>query len=301
MTLSIPHLDPDLESQLREIVVQKQYVIDKTDNSNRWTSTISPKLVYRLNDIVEISTNEGEQFSQRPEGVDLIRAIQSIQDRIIAHLQDNFPTNPPFTIHRISEILLDSKKEGYDLINNVQILKYFNSISKLILVSTDVSDFPPTTFSEKSIIKSDVEVVEPIITSQASSISIPLVEIPWLKDENDGIKSSDISLDEGDSAHNMSNESPVNDDMIISPPPSDDKQVSSVGNLTETIAPSPIRRRRENEQDLSSSLILDNNENVSKRPRTDSVSKDESISTEDAKENIDESNEKITSNGDMTV
>ncbi|KAK6203583.1 uncharacterized protein RJT21DRAFT_28473 [Scheffersomyces amazonensis] len=279
MTLEIPELDQELQKLLQEIVTKKYYAIETTEDKEKWLK-ILPKLNERLETIANVSRDHGEQFGKRPEGVDLIKRIQSIKDRVLQHLNYNFPKYPPFTIYRLSEILVNSSREGYDLIDNVHILKYFNSLAKLIFVSTDVSEFPITTFSLGSTVSNDeLQVVEPIITSQ-SSINIPLVEIPWLKEkeekEEKSIPSSDISIDEEHESH-------VNDDMIISPPPPVEEE--KVNNITKTvnmniteITPSPVRRRRgeeEEEELLSSSPVTNSDENVTKRFKPENSKPDE--------------------------
>ncbi|KAK6456009.1 uncharacterized protein RJT20DRAFT_5415 [Scheffersomyces xylosifermentans] len=181
MTLSIPELDVELEATLQHIVETRTF--DPDTEPEKWSKTILPAIITRLNLISEIASSQGEQFNTRPEGVDLPSAISSTNSRIVRQLQQAFVEHPPFTIVRIAEILLNPKQEGYDLVNNSQILKYFNSLAKIVFVSSSITDFPPTTFSNVNgkVEEPSNEVVEPVITSQ-TLVNIPLVAIPWLSE-----------------------------------------------------------------------------------------------------------------------
>ncbi|KAL6451629.1 hypothetical protein SBY92_002934 [Candida maltosa Xu316] len=87
-------------------------------------------------------------------------------------------TSPPFTIHRIAEIVLDPNGQGYNLTNNAQFLKYFNSLKKVFIVSSTVAEFPAVELPNK-----DEDVTVPTIGPIANNVT--LVEIPWLKKDKE--------------------------------------------------------------------------------------------------------------------
>lgn len=156
MTLSLPSLDQELSKPLLEIVHNRKH--DKYINS-RWSEGVLPRILSRLDVIVEIS-KAGEQYGKRPKGVDLHSAIAEVKDTISQHLSETFQNSPPYTIVRLGELLLDPDREGYYLVNNVEILKYLNSLAKVVLVSSEIVDYPPITFLTEL---ESTELIEPTL------------------------------------------------------------------------------------------------------------------------------------------
>lgn len=87
--------------------------------------------------------------------------------KLVDHLNNYFQKSPPFTILRLSELLIDPTKQGYKLDNEKNIKKYLNSLSSVIVVSSTVKDFPEPELK--------IDVKEPYE-------DIPLIKIPWLEE-----------------------------------------------------------------------------------------------------------------------
>lgn len=256
--LMIPPLEPRLAEILEDVVFSKQY---KELPQAKWSSDILPKLIIRLEEIASISNKDGERYSsKRPRGVDLPQSINRTKDKIVKHLKDVFLDKPPFTIQRIAEIILHPEREGYILSNNTQVLKYFNSFSKLVVVASSIFDYPEVTFVNPTLGGSKTTNPPTNQTVQ----TIPLVPIPWLKTESPGKE----KLSDGNSL--------VLDPMLISSPPADELQnvkgqkspedgtIYKHGN---TPSASPSRRRRE--KDASEMQSESTHEYAAKRARID--------------------------------
>lgn len=256
--LVIPPLEPQLAETFEDVVFSKQY---KELPNAIWSSDILPKLIIRLEEIASISDKYGERYSKRPRGVDLPQSINRTKDKIVKHLEDVFLDKPPFTIQRIAEIMLHPEKEGYALSNNTQVLKYFNSFSKLVVVASSIFDYPEVTFVNPTLGGSKTTNPPTNQTVQ----TIPLVPIPWLKTESP-VKEN---LPDGNSL--------VLDPMLISSPPADEQQNAKGQKNPEngsedykngnTPSVSPSRRRRE--KDANEMQSESTQEYAAKRARID--------------------------------
>ncbi|ABN64713.2 predicted protein [Scheffersomyces stipitis CBS 6054] len=278
MTLNIPALDVELDTSLHDIVVAQKY--DPNSDSGHWLNVILPKIIARLDLIAEIATSQGETYSVRPEGVDLHACISGNHRRIVTHLQQHFSTSPPFTIVRIAEILVDATKEGYDLFNNVQIFKYFNSLLKLVNVSSSVNDFPATTFSgdingngngngttHDDHDHIDKQIVEPVITSQSLG-NIPLVKIPWLS-EAKTTRKDDTTVDPENTT--------VEEVISASPLVENNSQKNGTTEIDKKQESIPVRRRREQENYKApdeGSESSEENQTTVKKPKTNGSTTD---------------------------
>lgn len=177
--LEIPELDPELKTELTNIIDNKTFCPSKSKLN--WETGILPKLITRLDQLSELS-QQGNQFG-KPKNVDLPETIKKINETIKKHLVTSKTISPPFTIYRIAEMIMDPNSQGYNLIDNDQLLKYFNSLKKVFIVSSTVAEFPP------------VELCNEVTEEESKSTrrvanNISLIEIPWLitseKDNNDG-------------------------------------------------------------------------------------------------------------------
>jgi hypothetical protein len=200
MTLCIPSLDEELSRPLQEIVEDRKFDKYKDD---LWKKELLPKIISRLDLIVEMSKT-GEQYGKRPQGVELHKAISDANVKICRHIEETFQNGPPYTILRLAELLLDSGREGYHLINNVEILKYLNSLCKVVLVSSEILDFPPTTFlSEESL--ENTELIEPFLRGlgKGEKTSVPIEtreskNTEPIKSDSSELRSSDPEFESSD-------------------------------------------------------------------------------------------------------
>lgn len=283
--LEIPSLDPGLAAALEEVIALKQYSEKSKFN---WSSDILPKLIERLVVIQEISSKANENHNKGPRGVDIPLEIKKKNEKIIDQLKRVFLDKPPFTIQRIAEIVICPEKEGYVLSSKAQVLKYFNSLCKLVVVATSCSDYPEVSFLS--------HVPEGPKTgntpTKQTAQTIPLVQIPWLKPASDrqGNSSDTTNLDP----------------MLISPPPGKNKQGEvrkdpESNTIKDTsiqeLSKSPSRRRREKDANEAYSEAVQ--EYVAKRARTDKLSPCQPRRTEMDENEMDISNstlEEITTN-----
>lgn len=200
MPFEIPELDSELKDELNIVVINKTYYPSKSNLS--WETGILPKLIARLDQLCRLS-QQGERFG-KPKGVDLPETINKINETIKKHLVSNLTSSPPFTIYRIAEMIIDPDNQGYNLIDNNQLFKYFNSLKKVFIVSSSVEDFPPVELTTESGTNEDTKPIRQI----ANNIS--LVEIPWLANNTKEIKTTqkrkDLeSTDENESNKKMKN------------------------------------------------------------------------------------------------
>jgi hypothetical protein len=183
----VPELDPELQSSLSKIIDRKTY------EGNDWELIILPRLIVYLRNLQQLAISDGEQFNDHPATIDLKKSITDLHSTILHRLNQTFKENPPFTILRIAEILCNPSSNGYNLVNNANLFKYFNSLSKLTLVSSNVSEYEPVSFGTNF---TNTCGTPPVILSQ--SVNVQLVEIPWLKNkreqEDTKTAKSDLSL-----------------------------------------------------------------------------------------------------------
>lgn len=171
---NVPELDPELQSSLTEIIELKTY------EGNDWKLTILPRLITYLDKLQQLAITEGEQFNDHPATIDLKKSIADIYSTILRRLNQTFSEEPPFTIVRVAEIVCNPGSNGYNLVNNANLFKYFNSLSKLTLVSSNITEYEPVSFGSAPITTSGTP---PVVLSQ--SVNVQLVEIPWLKKKGD--------------------------------------------------------------------------------------------------------------------
>jgi hypothetical protein len=149
----VPQLDAEFRRLLEKIVKEKVY------DGEDWREKFYPKVVERLNQL-QLVGKDNDKIIERNK-------------KILNELNSKFRMHPPFTVLRFFELLLESPF----VLNSIEnLLKYHNSLCKTIMVSSNITDFPPVT-SEKPLRTS----LNP--GSSCSSFEVRLVEIPWLKDK----------------------------------------------------------------------------------------------------------------------
>ncbi|ODV67552.1 hypothetical protein HYPBUDRAFT_152452 [Hyphopichia burtonii NRRL Y-1933] len=246
--IAIPPLDPDLEKFLTKIVESKQYV---PRSSLEWGQDILPRIIARIESMSSASQN-GEKYAPRPEGINLPESIMKSKDKIVRNLQGDFGESPPFTIQRISELLIDPKGQGYILDNNVQLFKYFNSLTKLFVVSSSIIDFPPPTFETNK--KKDPSLV--LNGTEKLPESISLIKIPWLGE----FKSN------GKEHENKGNGTNENDDKE-----NDDKENNDKEN--------DDKENEQNETSLLEPILVESESKETSRRKRDDSFEDDDTST----------------------
>ncbi|CAH6721779.1 hypothetical protein CLIB1444_07S02256 [[Candida] jaroonii] len=148
-----------LESSLQKIIQDRYY------KQSNW-SEILPLIITKL-----------QQYESYEE-------IKPQVIKLVDHLNNYFHESPPFTILRLSELLIDPTKQGYKLDNERNIKKYINSLSSVIVVSSTVKDFPDP--EPKTDVKEPYE-------------DIPLIKIPWLEEAKAKEKAKKLKQTKGDS------------------------------------------------------------------------------------------------------
>lgn len=149
----VPQLDTEFRQVLEKIVEEKVY------NGEDWREKFYPKVVERLNQL-QLVGKDNDKINERNK-------------KILNELNSKFRIHPPFTVLRLFELLLESPFV-LDSIENL--LKYHNSLCKTIMVSSNITDFPPVTSK-----KSSRTSLNPGFAN--TSFEVRLVEIPWLKDK----------------------------------------------------------------------------------------------------------------------
>lgn len=201
MLVDIPPIGDSLELTLLGIVEDK---LDRNDKEAQWLREILPGIIERLNLISKIAEDHFEGINRSKDNENVLNKIRGSKEKILKHLNANFFERPPFTIKRIAEMLVNPEREGYKLKSNANILKFFNSLTKTVLVYSSILDFPEETYSN--------EIPSAQSTTNGGSISngqlklnVPLVEIPWLKDrppKNENT-AENTNLEDGASARHI--------------------------------------------------------------------------------------------------
>lgn len=164
--LNIPELHPELRSALQQIITKKYF---DPQPPSFWPQTIRPRIRERMVEVYEYSIT----FPENPDW-NLPGAITRSRDRILEGIDTKFTEFPPFTIYRVSELLLHPECQGFNLSNSLQIFKYFNALQKLFTVSSTANEFPTPTISCSKPDPSEQ-------TSEKLPENVSLVKIPWLE------------------------------------------------------------------------------------------------------------------------
>ncbi|CCE85235.1 Piso0_004817 [Millerozyma farinosa CBS 7064] len=156
-----------------------------TIDENDWKNKALPGI---LESIEQIGSTSIEIEKSSPHDQEAIRKLDRGKLRLISHLKAHFGVAAPFTIRRIAELLLDPKKEGYTLNTLQEKVKFFNALSKSVLVSSALNEFPVETFNanDNASASEDVNSVD------------KMVRIPWSKqaNEKDSVFDPDLSNEE---------------------------------------------------------------------------------------------------------
>lgn len=276
-------MDPQLALSLNAIT--------KTHQLNEDWTILSPKIITRIKQCAIPDPHLGKQDPI------LLELIHQKRDSITRKLDRSFTSSPPFTLVRLAELLENPEATGYPLSSTQHILKFFNALSRLVCVSSNIDEFPPTTFLAKkpqqpepetmNMLKLDAEASDKPLPSLPANIHVNMVEIPWLKNgqklpTQSSTDESIIAADESCAPIAME-ESPLRSEL-------------SSPKLTSISSPlsvrSPVRRRR-----------TEADEEATKRPRTNTLDDDKmdiSTSALDDGDSMDISTENILEESDRS-
>ncbi|CCH42263.1 Replicase polyprotein [Wickerhamomyces ciferrii] len=179
------------ELDLLQTIIQNKTF--KQDH-DQWSKILSliPK---RLRDIVSTEYTEGLKYEIKdPLNPKKIESIESFIDRLTKYLETNFSLNPPFTIVRFAELIINPKQF------NSTGPKFLRALENVLQVSSSISDFPEPTFdipleSQPENQKNSDVVPVPLATDDSQTML--LTKIPWLTDDDiREIESESYLLDE---------------------------------------------------------------------------------------------------------
>ncbi|KAL7665977.1 hypothetical protein ABC855_g1570 [[Candida] zeylanoides] len=266
--------DPHLAEVLKEIVATHKPEVA----GDEWRAVL-PSLVARINAIAATALETGATASANapiataapsaasattdtpshfanPKSV--LEQISVKSQKMCSRLESEFPRTPPFTVVRLAELVLSPEKSGYPLTSPPNILKFFNALSRLLCVSSTISDFPPVRFlpvdpsgpiAERLIVSSQQRLNG---ASQLADLRIHLMEIPWLREQAPRANGHAEPVADNDEATECSS-SPTLHNAVSSP---------SAPVLDEVRSPTklPAQRRRHH--------AGDSQDDATKRPRT---------------------------------
>ncbi|CAH2351837.1 hypothetical protein CLIB1423_04S07074 [[Candida] railenensis] len=266
--------------------------ITKTHQLNEDWAILLPQIITRIK---QCAITDPHSKKQDPI---LFELIQQKRDSITRKLDRSFTSSPPFTLVRLAELLEDPEATGYPLTSIQHILKFFNALSRLVCVSSNIDEFPPTTFLAKQpqqtepkiikMLKSDTDVPsDKPLPSLPANIHVNMVEIPWLKN---GQNSPTLSTTEEGTASADESSAPTAMEESPSAPELSSPKLTSISSPLSVR--SPVRRRRTEED-----------EEATKRPRTNTSDDDKmdiSSSALDDGDNMDISTENILEESDRS-
>lgn len=143
-----------------------------TIDEDDWKNKALPSILELIEQIGSTSI-ETEKIS--PSDQEAIRKLERGKSRLVSHLKTHFGVAAPFTTRRIAELLLNPRKEGYALNTLQEKVKFFNALSKSVLVSSTLNEFPVETFN----VNDNVSALEDV-----NSVD-KMVHIPWLEQTNE--------------------------------------------------------------------------------------------------------------------
>ncbi|KAG7194108.1 uncharacterized protein KQ657_004816 [Scheffersomyces spartinae] len=183
-----PSLDADVNAFITEIATNKHV---PKEMGSLWQDKYLPGILQWLDELVIKGTTAPHDnddnddklfiFIEDTRGTNVPSEIIYQSKKIKLQLEMHFTRNPPFTLLRICELVADPIKAGYDINKgNLVILKFFNSLAKLVVVSSTLNDFPPETFSALSTNGDATSITNLSNGIDKESSSVTMVRIPWL-------------------------------------------------------------------------------------------------------------------------
>lgn len=156
-----------------------------TIDEDHWKNKALPGILELIEQIGSTSIDAEHESASSQE---TIKRLERGKSKLVSHLKTHFAVAAPFTIRRIAELLLDPKKEGYALNTLQEKVKFFNALSKSVLVSSALNEFPVETLN----VDDNASALEDV-----NSVD-KMVRIPWLEhaDEKDLVFDPNLSNEE---------------------------------------------------------------------------------------------------------
>lgn len=144
-------------------------------NDQLWQSQILPQLL-------SLFDNIGTSLSNRGVTDDALSShIQSTIAKIVKRLSSGFSEAAPFTIHRLSELLLSPENSGYHVLSPKQMLKYVQAILRVVSVSSSESRYlqHPTVSPSPSVSLHKSQVPQEVYALHDLPTNICFVPLDW--------------------------------------------------------------------------------------------------------------------------
>lgn len=142
--LVVPPIDSRLEAILRKVLDAKILRDDAL-----WSLECLPLLYSRL-DALRNLVREAQVANAHAPDKSVVDHIFRTLERIRGHLEAHFLTGAPFTIHRLSELMVDYGASGYLLTTVVLAQKYVLALARTIMVVSKETDYLPAEHLDKS-------------------------------------------------------------------------------------------------------------------------------------------------------
>ncbi|SGZ56511.1 CIC11C00000005176 [Sungouiella intermedia] len=133
--LVVPPADSRLVAILNQVLDQKVL-----HNDALWTLECLPLLFSRL-DVLHSLVREAQVANANTPDSRIVNHIFHTLTKIRGHLEDHFREGAPFTVHRLSELIVDHDGSGYLLTTVVLAQKYVLALARTVMVLSKESDF----------------------------------------------------------------------------------------------------------------------------------------------------------------
>lgn len=173
----IPAITEELAKPLRRIIDENDF---QDCNRKEWEEQMLPEIIRRVEELSEAGREMGNNEHNAPH--ELLDDIEQLKQKFGRTLKEKFLHEPPFTIIRLAELLLQPREEGYDLVDCKHVLKYLKALTKSVLISSSVFCFPGRTKITSEIPESEV------------SPNVRFEEITWFSDTINENNNDDESL-----------------------------------------------------------------------------------------------------------
>lgn len=133
---------PPVDLRLAEIF-QKILNDGKLNDDKLWQHECLPLLLSRL-DTLHSLVKEAQVSNANTPDLKIVDHIFATIDKTKAHLREHFETGAPFTVHRLSELLLDYTASGYLLQSVEAAQKYILAFARTAIVLLKETDYLET-------------------------------------------------------------------------------------------------------------------------------------------------------------
>lgn len=135
--LVVPPINSRLEAILFKVLDAKVLRDDAL-----WSLECLPLLYSRL-DALRNLVREAQMANAHAPDKTIVDHIFRTLDRIRGHLEAHFLTGAPFTVHRLSELMVDYRASGYLLTTVVLAQKFVLALARTIMVLSKETDYLP--------------------------------------------------------------------------------------------------------------------------------------------------------------